>query len=93
MKHYIAVLVPKLANEWRVYLPDFPGCKATGATPAEAIASSRRNARELVEGKTQHQLPRPRSLGEIQADRDWASKRAVEWEHAIVSLVGIESAR
>ena len=87
---YIAVLVPESGGKWRSYLPDFPECRATGATPDEAVRKSKLSARELIGKRSLRALPTPRSLGEIQDDRDWASKRAIEWENAIVSLVSLD---
>ena len=91
MKHYIAVLMPQPSGEWRAYLPDFPGCKAAGSTPDEAIGNTRERAQSTLDHPGR--LPVPRSLGAIQADRDWATTRAIEWDKAVVSLVPIKSAR
>lgn len=89
-KHYIAVLVPQSTGEWCAYLPDFPDCQGTGATPAEAVDKSRLSARQLIARYKRDELPHPRSLGAIQDDSAWASKRAIEWDHAVISLVGLD---
>jgi hypothetical protein len=88
MLHYIAVLVPQGRAAWRVHLPDFPGCHADGPILGVAVALARYSAYEQI-GRLvlQNDVPRPRSLQEIVADRTWGGERCIDWRTAIITVV------
>jgi hypothetical protein len=88
MLHYIAVLAPQGHAAWRVHLPDFPGCHADGAVLGVAIALARYSAYEQI-GRLvlQNQVPRPRSLQEIVADRTWRSERCIDWRTSVITMI------
>jgi hypothetical protein len=87
VKHYVAVLVAQAEDEWRAFVPDFPGCRAVGATADEALQNSGRNVIAQCAMIDEADLPRPRAVTEIQSDRRWASVRGVDWDKAVLSLV------
>lgn len=87
VKHYVAVLVAQAEGEWRAFVPDFPRCRAAGATADEALQNSRRNVIAQCVMADEVDLPRPRTVTEIQSDRRWASVRGIDWDKAVLSLV------
>jgi predicted RNase H-like HicB family nuclease len=91
MAHYIAVLVPAAGGGWRAYLPDFPGCKAEGATAESAMCNAataagalKRKLRDL--GQT---WPTPRSYNAVRGDIVWAEERGIDWSAATITLLKI----
>ena len=89
MKHYIAVLMPQ-PEGWRVYIPDFPECRASAKVVDEAVRQARGNVREFLRARGDRTPPRARSLGEIQEDKTWAMTRAIQWDQAVISLMDVD---
>ena len=54
-----AVVIEKAANNYSGYVPDLPGCVATGATVADVEAELREAIRFHVEGLIEDGLPVP----------------------------------
>jgi len=54
-----AVVIEKADGNYSAYVPDLPGCVATGATVAEAEEEIRAAIRFHVEGLKQDGLPIP----------------------------------
>ena len=92
MRHYLAVLVLQREAGWRVHFPDFPGCRAEGATVAEAINASSSAAAEQAQLLKAKRMPLPlaRTYEEVRHHSDgWASERGIDWSNAVVSLVPV----
>lgn len=73
--HDVAVLVARAEGEWRASVPDFPDCRAAGATADETLPDSRRNVIAQCAMVDEADLPRPRTvrsaLGSVRGI-DWA---------------------
>lgn len=54
-----AVVIEKAGNNYSAYVPDLPGCVATGATVAEAEREIRDAVRFHLEGLREDGLPIP----------------------------------
>jgi predicted RNase H-like HicB family nuclease len=95
MKHYLAVLVPRAEGGWRVHFPDFPGCRAEGATVEQAIDASAaavaKQARWLSDNGVS--LPTPQTYEEVRYhSKDWAAHREIHWSQVVVSVVPLRIA-
>ena len=53
------IVVEKAGGNFSAYLPDLPGCVATGATREEAIASMQVAAEMHIQGLREDRLPIP----------------------------------
>jgi predicted RNase H-like HicB family nuclease len=53
------VLIEKAASNYSAYLPDLPGCVATGATLEETLANMRSAIEMHVEGLREDRQPVP----------------------------------
>ena len=60
------VVVEKAAGNYSVYVPDLPGCVASGQTPAEAQGRIREAIAMHLEGLREDGLPIPEPLTEIE---------------------------
>ncbi len=88
---YLAVVVPQRGGGWRVFVPDFPGCRADGGDVAIAIVNAVHLAGGLIiqlrdKGMT---MPEARSREQIRADDSWATGNHVDWSTAVISPVPI----
>jgi predicted RNase H-like HicB family nuclease len=54
-----AVVIEKAAGNFSAYVPDLPGCVATGNTPAEAERVIREAIRLHLDGMRQDGIPAP----------------------------------
>jgi predicted RNase H-like HicB family nuclease len=93
MKHYLAVLVPADHGGWRAHLPDFPGCRAEGATVEAAVdasaAAATRQAQDLrIQGVS---LPTPQTYEDVRNRTQWAVERRIDWSRAVASLVKVST--
>lgn len=61
-----AIVIEKAAGNYSAYVPDLPGCVATGATISEVEAEIREAIALHVEGLRQDGIPLP--AGESQVD-------------------------
>jgi len=57
-----AVVIEKAGNNYSAYVPDLPGCIATGATVAEVEAEIRDAIRFHIEGLKADGLPVPQPV-------------------------------
>ena len=55
-----AIVVEKAANNYSAYVPDMPGCVATGSTVEEAEREIREAIELHIEGLVEDGLPVPR---------------------------------
>jgi len=53
------VVIEKAADNYSAYVPDLPGCVATGATPGETETNIREAIRFHVDGMREDHLPIP----------------------------------
>jgi len=56
-----AIVIEKAARNYSGYVPDLPGCVATGKTPAEVRRELRKAIQFHIEGLREDGLPVPRS--------------------------------
>lgn len=83
MKFAIAIEPGSKKTAFGVAVPDLPGCFSAGDTVEEAFD----NAREAIEAHTEvmaeegRELPKPRPMGEIQADEEYRG-----WTWGIVDV-------
>jgi len=90
MKHYLVVLVPRAEGGWRAHFPDFPGCRAEGASVEAAVntaaSAAADHARWLrAQGVS---LPTPQTYeGVRQHGHRWAAERGIDWSRAVASIV------
>ncbi len=63
MKRYL-VVIEKADGNFSVYLPDVPGCVATGRTPEEAKANIAAALKMHLEGLAEDGLPLPEPTAE-----------------------------
>jgi predicted RNase H-like HicB family nuclease len=90
MKHYLAVLIPLPEGGWRAHFPDFPGCRAEGATVEQAIDASAAVVAEQAcrfrdDGVS---LPTPQTYKDLRHDSNgWGAQRGIDWSQVVVSLV------
>jgi predicted RNase H-like HicB family nuclease len=54
-----AVVIEKAENNYSAYVPDLPGCVATGATPEQAEAEIREAIEFHIEGMREDGVPIP----------------------------------
>jgi hypothetical protein len=84
--HYVALLLPTEIGEWRVLFPDVAECETRGFTVQDATyAAATALARCAGRGGTS--LPVPRSLTQIQGDREWFANNGVSLNEAVVTMV------
>jgi predicted RNase H-like HicB family nuclease len=57
-----AVVIEKAGNNFSAYVPDLPGCIATGATVAETEVEIRDAIRFHIEGLREEGLPVPEAV-------------------------------
>ena len=57
-----AVVIEKAGDNYSAYVPDLPGCVATGATVAETEAEIRDAIRFHIEGLREDGLPVPEAV-------------------------------
>jgi len=60
-----AVVIEKTANNYSAYVPDLPGCVATGVTVAEAEAQIREAIAFHLEGLREDGLPIPPASSQV----------------------------
>lgn len=53
------VVIEKAANNYSAYLPDLPGCVATGETPEEVMGAMRRAVEMHLQGMREDGLAIP----------------------------------
>jgi hypothetical protein len=86
MTHYIAIAVPTDVGEWRILIPDVPGCEARGYTVDDAKYAALTKLRQRLE--CEFELPpRPRDLAAIAGDREWMSRNNVDFSQAVIAIV------
>jgi predicted RNase H-like HicB family nuclease len=56
-----AVVIEKAARNWAAYVPDLPGCVATGRTKADVRRLIREAIRFHLDGLREEGLPAPRA--------------------------------
>ena len=61
-----AIVIEKAARNYSGYVPDLPGCVATGKTPAEVRRELRKAIRFHIEGLREDGLPVPRSASKAE---------------------------
>ncbi len=61
-----AVVIEKAANNYSAYVPDLPGCVATGATVAEAEVQIREAIEFHLEGLREDGLPIPPASSQVE---------------------------
>jgi predicted RNase H-like HicB family nuclease len=59
-----AVVIEKAGNNFGAYVPDLPGCIATGATMEEVEALIREAVEIHIEGMLEDNLPLPPSIAQ-----------------------------
>ncbi|MCB1037690.1 MAG: type II toxin-antitoxin system HicB family antitoxin [Acidobacteria bacterium] len=61
-----AVVIEKAGNNYSAYVPDLPGCVATGATAEEAEGEIRLAIEFHIEGMKEDGLPVPQPASKVQ---------------------------
>ena len=61
-----AVVIEKAENNYSAYVPDLPGCVATGATAEEAEAEIREAIEFHIEGMREDGLPIPEPTSKVE---------------------------
>jgi len=86
MTHFVAILAPWTAGEWRVVIPDAPECEAIANSPDEAVfaAAVKVTRRVCTNGIDQ---TTPRDLLAIATDRAWMSRTDIDFANAVVTLI------
>jgi predicted RNase H-like HicB family nuclease len=85
MAHYVGVFMPLTAGGWRGLFPDVPGCEATG--PSLDLAVSHAASVLTQHAGESNQGEAPRDLAEIRNDAAWASRNAIDWRTAVVTMI------
>lgn len=65
MKRY-AIVLENAGTNWAAYVPDLPGCVATGATRAETEESIREAIQLHLEGMVEDNLPIPEPASQVE---------------------------
>lgn len=86
MSHYVALLVPSSAGEWRVVIPDFPECDAHGRSIDEATYAA---LTSLLRCAAENGHRPPRDLSDIQRDTEWLSRHCVDLDAAVVTMISV----
>ncbi len=60
-----AVVIEKAEGNYSAYVPDLPGCVATGATPEEAEENIRKAIKFHLEGLREDGLPIPPATSKV----------------------------
>lgn len=61
-----AIVIEKADGNYSAYVPDLPGCVATGATPVEAESEIRRAIEFHIEGLREDGLPIPPASSRVE---------------------------
>jgi predicted RNase H-like HicB family nuclease len=61
-----AVVIEKAENNYSAYVPDLPGCVATGATAEQAEAEIREAIEFHIEGMREEGLPIPEPASKVE---------------------------
>jgi hypothetical protein len=86
MTDYIAIAVPTEVGEWRILIPDLPGCEARGYTVDDAKYAALTKLRQRLE--CEFSLPPcPRDLAAIASDREWMLRNNVDFSQAVIAMV------
>jgi hypothetical protein len=86
MRHYLAILLPAEGGTWRAFVPDFPEIQVERV----GFSRTRKEIAACLERHTEARsgdLPPPRSLREIECDREWLTRSGVDIARAIVTIV------
>ncbi|HKP25033.1 MAG TPA: hypothetical protein VJV39_14295 [Dongiaceae bacterium] len=86
LTHYVALLLPTEIGEWRVLFPDVSGCEARGFTVQDATYAATAALARCAAVKGDN-LPMPRSLMQIESDRDWFKSNGIVLNEAVVTMV------
>jgi len=84
--HYVALLLPTEIGEWRVLFPDVSECEARGFTMQDATYAAT-TALARCAGAHGGALPMPRSLIQIESDREWFTAHGIALREAVVTMV------
>lgn len=61
-----AVVIEKAASNYSAYVPDLPGCVATGSTPEQAETEIREAIEFHIEGMREDGLPIPEPSSKVE---------------------------
>jgi len=89
MTHYIAIMVPTDAGEWRAIFPDFPGCEARGYTVEDAKYTALTRLRQRLESELAIP-PQPTDLAAIAKDREWISRNDIDISKAVIAIIPLD---
>lgn len=84
--HYIALLLPTEMGEWRVLFPDLKECEARAFTVHDATYAAT-TALARCAGVAGVNLPLPRSLSQIESDKDWFRANGIALSETVVTMV------
>jgi hypothetical protein len=84
--HYVALLLPTEIGEWRVLFPDVAECEARGFTVQDATYAAATALARCASANGDN-FPTPRSLIQIESDREWFKANGVAMKEAVVTLV------
>jgi hypothetical protein len=84
--HYVALLLPTKIGEWRVLFPDLRECEARAFTMQDATYAATTALARCARIKG-HTLPLPRSLVQIEADREWFKANGIVLGETVVTMV------
>jgi predicted RNase H-like HicB family nuclease len=67
-KHRVryAVVIEKAKSNYAAYVPDLPGCVATGRTPEETEQQIRQAIELHLQGLREHGLPIPEPVSQVE---------------------------
>ena len=89
MTHSVAIAVPTEVGEWRILIPDVPGCEARGYTVDDAKYAALTKLRQRLECELSLP-PHPRDLAAIAGDREWMSRNNVDFSQAVIAIVPLD---
>jgi hypothetical protein len=84
--HYIALLLPTEIGEWRVLFPDLSDCEARAFTVQDATYAATTALARCARTKGDN-LPLPRSLAQIESDREWFKANGIMLSETVVTMV------
>jgi hypothetical protein len=86
MTHFVAILAPWEAGQWRVLIPDAPECEAIGNSRDGAVLAAVLKVRRRV--SVHGDAPTaPRDLLAIATDKAWMSRNDIDFAKAVVTLI------
>jgi hypothetical protein len=88
MTHYLAILIQSDVGEWRIVLPDLPGCEAKGMNLDDARQAAISMLPDCIKNNGSNVFA-PRDLSDVERDREWLARNRVDLSKAVITMISL----